>query len=561
MPAETVAVATPVPAVEPERHPLTPLEIAERNRDAVVLVRAKLAATPFSQPGLGTGTGIVFEHQGRIYILTAEHVVSGASSIGVVVAGGGVERPARRIGVSSCDDIAVLAIDDTSGLTPATFGASGDLRNGEQIVVMGFPLNAAIGGDEPSVTSGIVSQAEREFEQHPSVVQHDAQTDGGYSGGPLFNSYGEVVGVHVMRVGNALRFAVSMDYTAALLGDLVGGARLNYTGMNLTPFALEDGLRGLLVEGVDARSPAAEAQVRPADLLLTVDGQPMTSVADLCRLLRSRSDGDAVRTTMVRLDAERPFVLEGELRVNTLEGNWLRPVVEAQGTAPAPTAAPAPADRLIYPLALSDADLQKMRADYDQLYRGAVELHFQTFDNSNTKHYWYEQSDATRTVRFAGGVYQHTLQQPGAFSLQLLRVHRSAQFEALPAPYLLEVDLAFGTGGGNNAGIVADYQANGDGIYFYVSSDGTWSVTTVVNGAAVATHSLPATRTNALVAGTNQLRLTRLGNSVIFWANNTPLGALERPPFSGGHVGVVASSFVDANGPVTVLFDHFRVRR
>jgi S1-C subfamily serine protease len=148
---------------------------------------------PFQVEGEGAGTGIVIDKEG--HILTNAHVVDGATEVSVAV--NGEERSAEVVGGDVSRDVAVLRLDDPSGVVPAKLGASSDVAVGDQVVAIGNAL-ALEGG--PTVTQGIISALDRSIDTASSRLTHLIQTDAaissGNSGGPLVNASGEVIGVN-----------------------------------------------------------------------------------------------------------------------------------------------------------------------------------------------------------------------------------------------------------------------------------------------------------------------------------------------------------------------------
>ena len=147
---------------------------------------------PFEAYGEGAGTGVVLDTEG--HILTNAHVVAGAETVTVTV--NGEDRSATVLGGDAGNDIAVLQLDDASGVVPATF-ASGDVAVGDQVVAIGNAL-ALDGG--PTVTQGIVSALGRTIDTDQGtltgLIQTDAAISSGNSGGPLVDAAGQVVGIN-----------------------------------------------------------------------------------------------------------------------------------------------------------------------------------------------------------------------------------------------------------------------------------------------------------------------------------------------------------------------------
>ena len=150
---------------------------------------------PFAGEGQGAGTGIVLSTDGKI--LTNAHVVDGATSITVTVAGSTSARTATLVAKDTTNDIAVLQLQDTSGLVAAPIGDSAALAVGDEVIAIGNAL-ALEGG--MTVTQGIVSAVDRTIETESGtltgLVQTDAAISSGNSGGPLVDAAGQVVGIN-----------------------------------------------------------------------------------------------------------------------------------------------------------------------------------------------------------------------------------------------------------------------------------------------------------------------------------------------------------------------------
>lgn len=320
----TVAPATPTAAVRAEPSPTPTVvrelaweDVVEQLRPSTVMIVAYFPETAVSYEGIGFGTGILYSDEG--YIVTNAHVVEGAASLSVVAPGSTRERPARFVGVSPCDDLAVIQVDGLSDLAPATFGSSSELRVGEEVVALGYPFGAEIGTDI-TVTRGVVSKLDVQFPPYQSLIQTDTPINPGDSGGPLVNRRGEVIGITSLgvdpSVAEALNFAISIDEAKPLISELERGRNRHWLGMNLVPNTYEDYFGtgdGLVVAAVASRSPASAAGVQPAYLLTTLEGVSVSSLADVCRILRSHKDGDGLRAQFLNVTDTEVQVLEGEL--------------------------------------------------------------------------------------------------------------------------------------------------------------------------------------------------------------------------------------------------------
>jgi S1-C subfamily serine protease len=294
-------------------------EIAEKLRPSTVLVLAQFAETAINPEGIGGGTGIVYNLD-KGYILTNAHVVEGASIVKVATANGTRTRPARVVGRSQCDDLAVLKVDDTSGLQEARLGDTNSMKVGAHVVALGYPEMFELGNDL-TVTTGSISKLHAQRYQHEDLIQTNAAITHGSSGGPLVNSKGEVIGINTLGFYTnqgerepGINFAISISHVKPIIAQLEQGKNHHYTGLNLYPnvFAEYFGTtEGIVVIGVASGSPAAQVGVQPADLLLKIEGTSVASEENVCDILRSHGDGDQLKMTLYR--ATTGEVLEGEL--------------------------------------------------------------------------------------------------------------------------------------------------------------------------------------------------------------------------------------------------------
>jgi S1-C subfamily serine protease len=316
--AEPEPTATEAP--EPTATPVQELsweDIVEKLEPSTVMVRADFPETAVSYEGQGSGTGIVYSEDG--YILTNAHVVSGAAAITVATAGSTRERSARFIGISTCDDLAVIQVSDMDGLEPATLGNSSEERVGAEVAALGYPLGEMLSLDL-SVSRGVISKMNEAVWEFESLIQHDATINDGNSGGPLVNRKGEVIGINTASVdpqqASSINFAIDINQAQRILADLEGGKNRNWLGMNLEPnfyadyFGTEE---GLVVAAVASGSSASKVGVRAPYLLTHLEGLTVNSMEDVCKILRSHSDGDALKVEFMHIAATEMQFLEGEI--------------------------------------------------------------------------------------------------------------------------------------------------------------------------------------------------------------------------------------------------------
>jgi S1-C subfamily serine protease len=282
------------------------MQAVERAAPSVVHVSVRAG----TRRGEGGGSGLALTPDG--FLLTNSHVVKRASAVTVTLADGS-RWPARLVGDDPDSDLAVLRID-APGLVPVTRGDSRGLRVGQLVLALGSPY-----GFQATVTAGIVSALGRSLRTGSgrlieNVVQTDAALNPGNSGGPLVDHRGAAVGVSTAAIlpGQGLCFAIPLHtaerVAAALIRDgRVRRARIGIGGQSVpVPRALgrHHGLaadRGVKVLSVEAGEPAAAAGVVRGDVIVSLDGQPVTDVDDLQRLLGETVIGRSLRIGLLRL--------------------------------------------------------------------------------------------------------------------------------------------------------------------------------------------------------------------------------------------------------------------
>lgn len=267
------------------------------------------------------GSGFIISPTG--HVLTNEHVV-GRNSINIkVTLADGRSYDAMLIGRDEYADLALLKINSSDRLPYVEFGNSDDLMVGEWAIAMGNPFGLFEDG-QPSVTVGVVSALKRDFRPNPqdprvylNMIQTDAAINRGNSGGPLLNSFGEVVGVNtfIYTGGTSsgfvgLSFAIPSNTVIRILNMLAesGEVRLDYdSGFEWTAItrglAIRYGLptiQGLYVVSVNRDGPAFESGILPGDIILRVGTEPIYSENHAWALFREYNEGDLMRVELLR---------------------------------------------------------------------------------------------------------------------------------------------------------------------------------------------------------------------------------------------------------------------
>jgi 2-alkenal reductase len=261
-----------------------------------------------TQDGGGSGSGFFIDQNG--YLVTNNHVVEGARSLTVIYAQGG-RAPATLVGTAPEFDLAVLRVD---GPVPAVaeWGDSGELPLGTTVIAIG----SALGQYQNSVTAGILSGFNRQLGGLNGLLQTDAAINSGNSGGPLINIAGQIIGINTMVVrggfsGDAegLGFAIPSNIAQNVARNLIetGEARHPFLGIQyrqLNPqLAAEAGLnitQGALLDTIIDGAPAERAGLRPGDVIVTIEGQPVDDRHSLVSLLLEHVAGETITLEVTR---------------------------------------------------------------------------------------------------------------------------------------------------------------------------------------------------------------------------------------------------------------------
>lgn len=287
----------------------------------------------------GSGSGFIVSPDG--YILTNAHVVENADEVRVRLTDRR-EFQARVIGSDRRTDVAVIKID-AKDLPVVRIGDHTKLRPGEWVLAIGSPF-----GLENSVTAGIVSATSRAVGGETDVpfIQTDVAVNPGNSGGPLFNLQGEVVGINSMifsRTGGymGISFAIPIDVAINVRDQLVKTGhvvrgRIGVTVQNVDAALAEsfglDRPRGALVSSVEKGGPAQRAGVRPGDVILQVDDQPIDRTSELSNYIARRSPGQDSTVTVWRGgDEEKIKVRIAELKDSGTLRSGTRSSIEEYG--------------------------------------------------------------------------------------------------------------------------------------------------------------------------------------------------------------------------------------
>ncbi len=258
----------------------------------------------------GLGSGFIISKDG--YVVTNNHVISGADQITVIFNNGVNEVPAELVGTDPKTDIAVLKINSEGlNIQDTNWGNSDISRVGDIVLAIGNPLG--LGG---TVTSGIISSINRDIGGGPYVdfIQTDAPINRGNSGGPLFNLDGEVIGINSMIISQTggsvgLGFSIPSNTAKLIVEQIIsfGQAKRGWLGVqiqDLTPEFSEslgyDSTEGAFVASVQPNSPAEKSNIQAGDIIVSFNGKKISSFKDLPKVVAETPIGSEALVSVWR---------------------------------------------------------------------------------------------------------------------------------------------------------------------------------------------------------------------------------------------------------------------
>lgn len=303
-------------------------QAASSVQSAVVRIRSY---TNLGRRGLSeiTGSGFVIRSDG--YLLTNNHVVESAVMILAEFADG-QSYPAQLVGTDALTDLAVVRIDQDH-LPPLRFSEQNELRVGDWVIAIGFPL-----GLDQTVTAGIVSATNRHLgivgersgrAGYEAFIQTDAAINKGNSGGPLLNLRGQVVGVNAAIVtqtggSDGLGFAVPTSLARYISSQLIehGRVRRGYLGVGIqdldpvlaSSYGLSADQHGVLLTSVDSKLAAGRAGLEQEDIVTAINGEPVYEAGELRNRIAMMEPGTEVTLQILRNGVGQRYTLPlGEL--------------------------------------------------------------------------------------------------------------------------------------------------------------------------------------------------------------------------------------------------------
>ena len=268
------------------------------------------------------GSGVIYTTaNGKGYIVTNNHVISGAAKVKVILASGKTIS-AKVVGKDSTSDLAVLSIDSKYVTQTASFGDSSSLQSGQTVIAIGSPEGSEYAS---TVTQGIISSPSRTITYNSNqmtVIQTDAAINSGNSGGALVNSDGQVIGINSMKLSSSssgdsvegMGFAIPSNEVVTIVNQLVKKGKITRPQLGIKVAAIAElnsyykkqlGIstslkKGLYVASVTSGSAAASAGIKKGDVITAADGKTVNDVATLHSILYSHNVGDKVKITVNR---------------------------------------------------------------------------------------------------------------------------------------------------------------------------------------------------------------------------------------------------------------------
>lgn len=311
---------------------LSQADLVKKAKPSVVRIQGKA----------GGGSGVVIDAQ-RGLVLTNAHVVVGLEGMKATIGNDeSTQTAARLVAAAPCEDLAVVSlVNKPAKLVAMKFGTSAQVKEGDHVTVLGYPGSleedkqtgsagqaSKVNANDGGVSSvNIAATPDPSLPRYASVIQHQAPTNPGNSGGPLVNDKGELVGVNTL--GNPENqgqfYAISVDRVKTVLPDLKAGKSQSDVGWNLRQlsqidlsvvfandedFGTDGGatlgkevadilerneVDGLYVLNSETDSPAERAGLGRGDLVASIEGEPVTKVQDVCDIISAKNPGDKVR--------------------------------------------------------------------------------------------------------------------------------------------------------------------------------------------------------------------------------------------------------------------------
>jgi len=288
--------------------------------------------------GAGIGSGVIIDKRG--YIVTNNHVVTGAQEVDVVLSNGTVQKNAQVVGTDPTDDLAVVKINPPDNIVVAPLGDSSKLAVGEDVLAIGNPL-----GNTQTVTKGIISALGRTVTEDsgngqagatlPNVIQTDAAINPGNSGGALVDLQGNLIGIPTLAAidpefktpASGVGFAIPSNRVSFIVPQLIQNGKVTHTGragLNIQAASVDPMVQaqlglavdhGALIRTVTPGGAAAKAGLQVGDVIVQIDNQEVDDASTLSDILVNQNPGDTVAVKIYRGNQQMTInVTLGELQ-------------------------------------------------------------------------------------------------------------------------------------------------------------------------------------------------------------------------------------------------------
>lgn len=282
-------------------------EVLKSISDATAALVSNLSKSIVSvNSRMSRGTGVVLNDEG--YIVTCNHVLAGCNK--VTVGQGEKTFEAKIVGADAYNDIALLKADEGS-FKPVEFGDSGKLNTGQFVLALANPFNRA----QPTATTGIVTNPDSTIRQWrgtamDNVIATDAKLNPGFSGGPLVDASGKMIGINTAYVWSR-GIAIPANKVRVIADRLMNGGEIKkgYLGVSLNTVAISPELAeeagidqetGVMIFSVERGSPASKARLSMGDVIVQFNGAKVRDFYDLPKLLTENVIDKETKVTVLR---------------------------------------------------------------------------------------------------------------------------------------------------------------------------------------------------------------------------------------------------------------------
>jgi serine protease Do len=287
---------------------VNPLEVLKSISDATTALVQKLSKSIVSvNSRMSRGTGVVLNEDG--YIITCNHAISGCST--VKIGQGQKTYNARIVGTDPYNDIALLKTEKNLDFTPIELGDSSTLETGQFVLALANPFNR----QQPTATTGIITNPDGTLRglrgtAMENIVATDAKLNPGFSGGPLVDAEGKLIGINTAYVWSR-GIAIPVNKVKIIADRLMSGRTIRKAYLGIVansvviPREIADQIgldqdSGVMIFSVEAGSPARKAGLTMGDVIVKFNGKPVTDFYDLPRLLAEDVVGKETQLTIIR---------------------------------------------------------------------------------------------------------------------------------------------------------------------------------------------------------------------------------------------------------------------